>query len=263
MKNNFFALCAAILMAVASFSVMADGENKRLNDLTEPTLLSESENAQISKKLDDISEKHGMDIVILAVDSTEEGLSVEEDATERYESMGFGDDGVMLYLSMEHGDWYILTCGFGITAITDAGIEYISEKFTDDLSDKNFAKAFDTFVSQTDEFIAQAKTGKPYGAGNMPKKPYNIILCIPVSVGIGFFASLIINNKWRSKLYSVSRKTKASNYVKPGSLVIDASRDFFLYKKIDRSERSDKGDDGSTTHTSSSGKTYGGGGGKF
>ncbi|MBE6704426.1 MAG: TPM domain-containing protein [Ruminococcaceae bacterium] len=263
MKNRIFALCVSILMSVMSFSVFAEGDYYRLQDMTEPALLSETENAEILAMLDKASEKHGMDIVILTVPEVEEGLTVEEDATEWYEYLGFGEDGVMLYISMEERDWYLLTSGFGITAITDAGIEYISEKFLPALSDGDYVTAFNTFITYTDEFITQAKTGKPYDVGNMPKEPYSLPMSLLVSVGIGLLVSLIITSIWKGQLKSVAFQTHATSYLKPGSLSIANSRDFFLYRTIDRVEKKNDSDGGSSTHKSSSGKNYGGGGGKF
>ena len=87
MKKRIFALCVAVLMAVMSFSVFAESEYSRLQDIAE--ILSETENTEILAKLDEVSEKHGMDIAILTVGAVEEGLTVEEDATEWYEYLGF------------------------------------------------------------------------------------------------------------------------------------------------------------------------------
>ena len=83
-----------------SFSVFAEGDYYRLQDIAEPALLTESEYEDVLAKLDEVSEKHGMDIVILTVPEVEEGLTVEEDATEWYEFLEFGTDGVMLH---KHG----------------------------------------------------------------------------------------------------------------------------------------------------------------
>ncbi len=263
MKKRIFALCVALVMLVMPLGVFAKSEYSRLQDLTEPALLSESENAEILAKLDEVSEKHGMDIVILTVPEVEEGLTAEEDATEWYEYLGFGEDGVMLYISMEESDWYLLTSGFGITAITDAGIEYIADNFLSYLSYGDYATAFNTFITCTDEFITQAKTGEPYDTGTLPKEPYSFGMSLVISLVIGFIISLIVTGLWKGQLNSVAYKTRATSYMKPGSLNISNSRDFFLYRTIDRREKPKNTGGGSSTHTSSSGKTYGGGGGKF
>ena len=116
----------------------------------------------------------------------------------------------------------------------------------------------------TDEFITQAKTGKPYDSGNMPKEPYNLLINLIICVGIGLIASLIITGIWKSQLKSVAFQTQATSYLKPGSLNIANSRDFFLYRTVDRREKEkESSSGGSSTHKSSSGGTYGGKGGKF
>ena len=260
MKKIIFALCIVLFAAMMSVGALASDEYYRLQDMTE--LLSESENAHILAMLDEVSEKHEMDITILTVDAVEEGLTVAEDAMEWYEFLEFDTDGVMLYISIEERDWYLLTSGFGITAITDAGVEYISEKFVEFLSDGDYVGAFETFIKYTDEFIVQAKTGKPYDTGNMPKEPYDLVKCLIVSLVIGFIAAFIITGNQKSKLKSVTHQTRATVYMKPDSLNITDSRDFFLYRTIDRTEKAEKSS-GSSTTTSSSGRTYGGGGGKF
>lgn len=76
-----------------------------------------------------------------------------------YNGYGFGEnyDGVLLLVSMEDRDWWMSTSGYGITAITDAGIEYISDKFLSDLSDGDYAGAFSTYAELCDEFFTQAE----------------------------------------------------------------------------------------------------------
>ena len=251
----------AVLLCTLTLSVSAEDEYYRLQDIAE--ILTETENEELLATLDSVSERQGMDIAILTVDAVEEGLTVEQDATEWYEYLGYDTDGVMLYISMAERDWYILTSGFGITAITDAGIDYISDKFVSALSDGNYSGAFGAFVKYTDEFITQAKTGEPYDRGNMPKEPFSVGMSLVISFFIGLIIAAIITSVWKSSLTSVKMQTAAANYMKEGSLNVGYSRDFFLYRHIDRTEKEKKSSGGSSTHTSSSGNTYGGGGGKF
>ena len=86
---------------------------------------------------------------------------------------GYGEDrdGALLLISMEDNDWYISTCGYGITVFTDAGIQYIGEQIKEDLSDGDFSEAFDKFVGLCDDFITKARTGDPYDSHNLPKEP--------------------------------------------------------------------------------------------
>ena len=79
MKNRIFALLVAMLSVIMlTVGVAAEDDYYRLQDLTEVPLLTESENAEILALLDEVSERQGMDIVILTVDAVEEGLTVED-----------------------------------------------------------------------------------------------------------------------------------------------------------------------------------------
>ena len=261
MKKIVFALCVAAIMLFMSFSAFASEDYYLLQDIAE--LLTEGENAEVFAKLESLSEKHGMDVAIITVDATEEGLSVAEDAMEWYEFLGYDTDGIMLYISMAENDWYILTSGFGITAITDAGIDYISDKFVYMLSGGDYVGAFNTFIQYIDEFVVQAQTGEPYDVGNMPKEEYNLIMNLIISLIIGFIVAKIITGKWKKTLVSVEKQKTATDYVREGSFNLVESRDFFLYRTVDREEKEEKSKGGSTARTSSSGNTFGGGGGKF
>lgn len=183
-----------------------------------------------------------------------------------YGNFGYGEskDGALLLISIEDNDWYISTCGYGITVFTDAGIEYIGKQIKGDLSDGNFAGAFDKFADLCDDFITQARTGEPYDVKNLPKEPLSLIW-IPIAIVVGFVLSLIIVGNMKAKLKTVRFQAAASNYIKDNSLNINERRDLFLYNTVTRTAKP-KNDDsggGSSTHTSSSGTTHGGGGGKF
>ena len=183
-----------------------------------------------------------------------------------YSNFGYGEskDGALLLISVEDNDWYISTCGYGITVFTDAGIEYIGKQIKGDLSDSNFAGAFDKFAYLCDDFITQARTGEPYDVKNLPKEPLSLIW-IPIAIVAGFILSLIIVGRMKAKLKTVRFQPAANSYMKAGSMNITESRDMFLYNTVTRTAKPKDNDSGggSSTHTSSSGSTHGGGGGKF
>ena len=238
----------------------------RLEDMAE--LLSDSEKTALLAKLDEISERQQADIVVVTVD-TLDGMTPMEYADDFYDYFGYGfgenNDGVLLLISMEDRDWWITTTGYGITAITDAGIEYISEKFLSDLSDGEYAEAFTTYAELCDEFFTQAKTGEPYDVGHMPKEPFNFAWCLAGALVVGYVVAAIVTGRMKRQLETVRFQSAAGNYIKENSMNVAESRDLFLYTHVDRrlkpKETSSSG--GSSTHTSSSGTTHGGGGGKF
>ena len=273
MKKKFtaiaimLALALCLCTAIPVFAADADGfadEYLRLNDMAD--LLTDSEEAELLKTLDGISLRQNMDVTVVTVTDLD-GYSTAvkyADAVYEYCNYGYGQkkDGLLLLISVADRDWAISTCGFGITAFTDAGIEYISGKIKPDLSDGNYAAAFDTYANLCDECITQARNGSPYDNGNLPREPLSLIW-LPISIVIGVVLALIIVGGMKSKLKTVRSQTAANSYMKKDSLAVTERSELFLYNTVTRSEKNKGSDSGSSTHTSSSGTTHGGGSGKF
>lgn len=254
-----------LIVIITLFSVLigctltAHAASPRLAD--EAQLLSSEEAAQLKAMLDEISDRQGVDVVVVTVDSTD-GASPMEYADDYFDYNDYGTDGILLLVSMEDRDWWVSTTGYGITAITDAGLEYISDRFVSYLSDEDYPTAFETFAQLCDQFITQAKTGEPYDSHNLPKEPFAFLLTLVICLGIGFVVALIVTGSMKKKLKTVVAQVKADDYVRQGSMQLTNSRDLFLYSHVDRKERA-QSTSGSSTHTSSSGTSHGGGGGKF
>ena len=157
-------LCAALaalmlLLALAVPAFAADGFADlyyRLNDSAE--VLTEDENSELEASLEELSVRQSFDVTIATIDSLEsEGYtSMEEYADDLYDYCQFGygadRDGVLLLVSTGDRKWHISTCGYGITAFTDAGIQYIGEQMTPDMADGDYAAAFRTFIQWTDSY---------------------------------------------------------------------------------------------------------------
>ncbi|MGN0372759.1 MAG: TPM domain-containing protein [Enterocloster sp.] len=234
-------------------------------------LLSEKEEGELLAKLDEISERQQLDVVVVTAESTggQEPMAYADDFYD-YSGYGYGNDrdGVLLLVSMEERDWWISTCGYGITAFTDSGISYMSKRFLSLLSDGKYEKAFTKYAELCDDFITQARSGEPYDVKNLPKEKLSP-LWIFVCLGVGFLFAKIMADKKKNTLTSVERKSGAQNYAVPGSLKLYENMDRFVgrnvtcRKFIKESAPSEKSSGGSSTHASSSGTTHGGGGGKF
>ena len=250
-----------------SSSLPDERQLPRLVDNAE--LLTSSKAQTLLSKLDEISERQQFDIVVVTVNALQ-GKTPQAYADDFYDFNGFGfgvnKDGVLLLVSMEDRDWWISTSGFGITAITDAGIDYMSDKFLPAMSDGDYAGAFTKFAELCDQFISQAKADKPYDVDNLPKEAVSL-WWIPGAISIGAVLAILICLIMKGKLKSVRYQPTANNYVRQGSISITDRRDIFLYSHVSRRARpkdtGPSGSGGSRTHTSSSGRSHGGRGGKF
>lgn len=258
MKRKLFTLML-ILCLVAGLSFTTYASSNRLVD--DAGLLTGTDAAKLESKLSRISDRHNVDIVIVTVDSTH-GKSPMDFADDYYDYNDYRADGILLLVSMEDSDWWVSTTGYGITAITDAGLEYMSDRFVPYFSDEEFAEGFNAFADLCNEFIAQAKTGDAYDFHNLPKEPFRFVTNLLIALVIGLVAAWIVTGSMKAKLKAVRQQASANDYMTPGSLHLTHSRDLFLYTHLDRREKP-KSSSGSSTHTSSSGTTHGGGGGKF
>lgn len=270
--KNIVVLFLILLLCMAPMDfVSAAGDLPRLVDWAD--LLSDDEETELLNKLDEISERQQVDIVVLTIDSLG-GESVVSYADDFYDFKGYGygagHDGILFLISMEERDWYISTAGYGITALTDAGMGYMSEEFLPYLSDGEYAEAFSVFADLCDEYITQARKGVPYDTGNAPKEPFGFARHLAIDLPIAFVIALIVTVIMYGQLKTVHSQSGADGYVADGGLRLSRRNDLFLYRNVTRRERpkesssgSSHRSGGSSTHRSSSGRSHGGRGGKF
>ena len=278
-SNRLRSLCAALAalvlaaaLAVPAFAVEGGFADLyyRMNDSA--NVLTEDEDNELEDALEELSLRQSFDVVIATIESLEsvDYTSMEEYADDLYDFCQFGygadRDGVLLLVSVGDRKWHISTCGYGITAFTDAGIQYLGEQMTPDMADGDYAAAFRTFVQWSDAYIDAARSGRPYDVKNLPREPLSLMYLF-LALGIGLVLAWVVVSVMKSQLRSVAFQENAASYVREGSMNLTNSRELFLYRDVHRTERVEEKDSdssgGSSTHTSSSGTTHGGGGGSF
>lgn len=272
--HSLFAALAALILAAAlavpAFAVEGGFADLyyRMNDSAE--VLTEDEDNELEASLEELSVRQSFDVVIATIESLE---SVDYDSMEAYADdlydfcqFGYGSDmdGVLLLVSVGDRKWHISTCGYGITAFTDAGIQYLGEQMTPFMADGDYAGAFRTFVQWSDTYIDAARAGHPYDVNNLPREPLSLMYLF-LALGIGLALAWVVVHVMKSQLRSVAFQENAASYVREGSMKLTNQRDLFLYRDVHRTERPKDSDSsgGSSIHTSSSGTTHGGGGGSF
>lgn len=214
-------------------------------------LLSADEEEAILARLDSISEAYGMDVAVVTVNSTA-GKSPMAYADDYYDD-NFGDDGILLLVSMEYRDWWISTSGRCISLFDDYTVESIGDNAAYYLGKGYNFDAFSTFADDCAYYIDGELNGYPFEFG----------ASLLISAVIGLVAAFIVTGVLKGELKTVKAAHAASDYIKPGSLNITGSNDFFLYRNVRRIAKQTGSSGGSRTHTSSSGRSHGGRGGKF
>ena len=272
-KNRIlaFALCLVLLF---SFSVLAFADDSTVADqnteyykVSDPTGVLKLKDT-LNDKADKYSEEQQFAFTAIIVDSLE-GKTAEALADDYYDygNYGYGSnkDGCMLLISINDREWHISTCGFGITAFTDYGIQYIGEQLAPLMKDSDWDGAVDKYLDLANDFVTQAKAGKPYTKSTLPqtpKTPAENLKAIVISLAVSIIIALIVTKVIKKKYKPVSMKANASDYLVAGSLQLTGSYDNFRTSSVSRTPINNNSN-GSSTHTSSSGRTHGGGGGSF
>ena len=107
MKKRILSLLGILLLAVCLIQpAFASDGIARLVD--EADLLTDSEEAALSAKLDEISLRQNLDVVIVTVNSIGDRTATEY-ADDTYDYSGYSDDGVLLLISIDEREWAVST----------------------------------------------------------------------------------------------------------------------------------------------------------
>ena len=176
-------------------------------------------------------------------------------------NFGIGEekDGVMLLLSMADRDYCLLAHGFGDTALTDYGKDYISEEFLDNFGDNDWYGGCMDYLTYTDALLSQARAGNIYGRGSSIAGGQLWLWSLILGAGIAAVVCLLQRAMMRKK---VRMQTDALGYLEGGKADITRRSDRYTHTtEIRREIKQETSSTDSGGHSHSGG--YSGKSGKF
>ncbi len=266
-----------------------DSGGKQIVD--DADLLTDSQEEQLLTEIESIRTDYSFDVVLHTTNSIG-NKTIADYADDYYDYNGYGigenRDGLLFMINMNNGeegnrDFYTSTCGFGITAFPDSAIKdtdsAINAEILPYLRDGDWYGAFDKYLDLVDIFLARAENGESYGGdfndgyyyGGSYDSDYSEEMTAEDYIGrevlliiVAFIIAIVISLIVRSKMKTNVKRADAADYIVPGSLVITSSADVFSHVNVTKTARpKETSSSGSSVHTSSSGTSHGGGGGKF
>lgn len=244
-------LALLICLALSLTALAANSELSRLYDGAD--LLNSAQEAELLEKLDSISEKHKVDLIVVTVKDLE-NRSADSYIEMFYDTNGYGygpsRDGVMLLIAIYEREYRILSNGLGATAISNVDIDHIGDVIAPSLTSGDYFEAFNDYADECEYQINGEINGFPFEAGK------NLI----ISLVIGFVVAFVATGVMRSKLKSVRRRTGSHEYTKEGSMNVSYSNDVYLYRTVSRRA---KPKNNSSSGSRSSGSSRNVGGGRF
>lgn len=263
MKKRIICVLFAVFIILSMAIIPASAESEYICKLVDSAeILDPQEEDALIGKIYEVSNKCGCNVLfITAKDLTGAAFTFNgtaEDYTIRYyeETCGRGTDGlvVSIILSDQDGDRSVSVLGSG--------------KCVKRLSDGESADIRSDAIDNHNPGSVTSATSKSYAGflsaiadGLMKAVPPHVgFKSILIAFGVGLIIAIIVSVILRGQLKSVKRQHGAANYVHPGSMMVNASRDTYLYSTVSRTARPK---DNGGSHSSSSGGSYSGGSSKF
>lgn len=288
MRKRIGLLMLAVLLSAficpAGAAWAADQGQQRVFDQAE--LLAPEEEAQLETEIAGLRDQMKMDVVLVTtLDS--KGKSARDYADDFYDQGGFGTrkdfSGVLYLIDMDNRELYISTCGTMIRFLTDERIESMLDHAYDSIVKGNYFGTAESFLTDTAYWYEKGIPGGQYNYDTETGKisRYRSITLLEALIALGVAAGLAsavcLNIK---KEYAMEAdRSRVSNYL----LAYRASAQFVMRDQQDRllnsftsqtviprqpvsrggSVSRGSGGSRSSTHTSSGGRSHGGGGRRF
>ena len=119
-------------------------------------LFYDQEKTDLINRINNIRQKYNFDVVIHTT-NTFNGKTVMEYADDFYDYNGFGygkdHDGCIIVINMDSKEWYISTCGYGITALTDNRIDDLGDRLTPKLASGDYYDSMIIFLNQITSYL--------------------------------------------------------------------------------------------------------------
>ena len=256
-------------------------------------LFSETEIIQLEEKIAQCRKSTKMDVVIVSAYADGE-RSAEEYADDYYDYGGFGvgkkASGVLLLYYMDGpgqpgGECYISTAGTMINMLTDERIESILDDVYGDLGNRDFAGATEHFLEDVKAYVKEGVESGQYtydrDTGEIVRyhsiRLYEVAIAMVIAGILAGSVCLDIKKRYAMKQSSREVSNSLQAYRADCAFHFSVAGDKMINKyvrsiPIPRNTSSGSGGRGhsgsssagrSTIHTSSSGRSHGGGGRRF
>ena len=204
-------------------------------------LLSDTQNTQLAKRAEELSNKYHCEVRIIAVDDMADYgyRNIEEFSYYIYDEYGLGygnsRDCVMFVLSMADRDYDFRVWGnYGNKAFTLYGIDNLLDQYVlKELSNDNYNKAFSVLLDRAEVYFKLADEGNPFDRGTASEKSAGTVLIL---ILIALLIAGLICLLWRSQMKTARIARTAGNYIPQGGFRLTGQGDIFMYRTVTRTK---------------------------
>ena len=155
MKKFLIVLLALLLVCAPALAYNSDFV------VDDAELLTDSQESELESKLQELYENYHFQIVVHTTRSS--GYqSLDMYAADFYDENGYGYgascDGLIFAVDMAKREYVTVTTGSGMALFSDYDIARVEEMMVDDLSEGNYARAFDRYADGAEDVISAPVT---------------------------------------------------------------------------------------------------------
>lgn len=269
-----------LMIPVSAWASKADGSQRVFDGAG---LLTDADIATFEEQIAGLRDTMKMDVVLVTTDATD-GKTSQRYADDFYDEGGFGArsdySGVLLLIDMDNREIYISTSGVMIRFLTDRRVEQMLDRAYSYASDRDYAAVMHQFLADTLTYYQQGIPGGQYNydtetgkiSVNRSIRWYEALLALAVAVFCGAGACLNVKREYAMKQerrnaanFNLAYRVNAQFAFRNQNDILVNS--FVTQRILPRNTGGGSGGSGgagrSSTHTSSAGRSHGGGGRKF
>jgi len=228
-------------------------------------LLSANEKNNLTALIDSISAKYNFDLVIVTEkDIGDSSSSAYADDFFDNNNYGLGQDrdGCLFLHVTGSRSYHFSTSGRGINIFNNTAANKVEADAIKYLRNGNNYGAYKSFLVNWNKFLVLDAKGKRYNFIHQ----WNVVLMVIAWI-VAFAIGIIVVMVWKKGMNAVLAQTQANAYAVSGSLTFKVKKDTFLYSRVTKTERQTENNLSSggsgRSHTSSSGRSHGGRGGRY
>ena len=235
----------------------------------------DEEQQSLSEEITNLQETTGWEIFVLTTEDAQ-GKTAREYADDFYDTTATGDDGVVFLIDMDNREVTISTAGEAIYYLNDDRIDDILDNCYDYVVDGEYASCFSSMLSDAEYYY---EVGVPFDAYTYDEETGEIHYYHVLTMGEILFAVVLAAAVFAAVFFGITGKYRLKfgggyqyDYHAFGKVNLTGQEDRFVNQMVThRRIQTDSGSSGggsshsgrSTVHTSSSGRSHGGGSRKF
>ena len=136
----------ACLLALMMLTVAVNAQAPFVEDTS--GILSDAEVKNLESQFSQLYKEYGVTAAVVTMPSLG-GETTDQAAKNAYQSNGYGNDGMMLFICEEEGQWYIYTRGLCSQVVTETMLAELSQTMTAELQAGNHYRAIEAFYQVT------------------------------------------------------------------------------------------------------------------